>query len=138
MPSTVIDYSYDNTPPGGITPGIGGSAPSNTPPGSIDLSPALTDSPAIPLEIDGSYSSLPSMPSTFLPAFIELTGGGNSLASLSANAADVTAQRILQGTVNGELKSYQVRAGTDAQALPGIVRPANFDADLNPVVFVSL
>jgi hypothetical protein len=78
------------------------------------------------------------MPSAFLPAFIGLTGSGPTLATITASAADATAGRILQGTVNGELKSYQVRAGTDDEALPGIVHPSNYDALTNAVVFVQL
>lgn len=138
MPSTVLDYTLSNTPPVGITPVVGGTAPSNTPPAGLDLTVAPTDDAAAPIDLVGAQSSLHSMPSTFMPAFVELTGGGISLATLTANAADATAGRILQGTVNGELRSYQVRVGTDAQAAPGIIRPANFDAENNPVVFVSL
>lgn len=155
MPSTVLDYTLSNTPPGGITAPIGGTAPSNTPPvgidpaiggaapsnvapGIIDLAMVPDNTAAIPLSITGAYSSFTDMPSNFTPAFNGLTGGGNTLANLSANAADATAARIVQGIVNGELRSYQVRAGTDAQDLPGIVRPANFDAETNAVVFVSV
>lgn len=97
----------------------------------------LTDAAAIPPEQDNTHSSLVSMPSTFTPAFVELDGGGQSLSTLSANQADAAAGRLVQGTVGGELKTYQVRAGADAQALPGIVRPANFHAVNNAVVFVS-
>jgi hypothetical protein len=31
-----------------------------------------------------------------------------------------------------------VRNGTDAQALPGIVRPANYDGVTNALVFIQL
>ena len=166
MPSTVLDYTLSNTPPAGITPIVGGSAPSNTEPegvelamsptgsgaddvdiisaptsdqpAAIDIGAGPTDAAAAPIDLVGAQSSLRSMPSTFIPAFVGLTGGGLSLATLTANAADAASNRILQGIVNGELKSYRIRAGTDAQQLPGIVRLANFDADSNPVVAEAL
>lgn len=100
--------------------------------------PSLTTQPPGILNPDGSTPGVPSVPSVFTPAFIELTGGGNSLSTLNANAADAAVGKILQGTVAGVLKNYQVRVGTDAQDLPGIVHPANFDAVTNAVVFVQL
>lgn len=121
-------------------------APSSTVPAALSAAapgaaaPAgMTNSPAQTLNPDGTtQTGLPSMPSAFTPAFIELTGGGASLNTLTANAADATAGKILQGTVGGQLKSYQVQDGTDAQDLPGIVHPANFDPVANPVIFVEL
>ena len=81
--------------------------------------------------------SLPNtMPSTFQPAFVELNTGPARLQLLTVSAGDVG--KILQGTVAGELKSYQVRVGTDAESLPAIVHPANFDAVVNAFVFVEL
>ena len=97
-----------------------------------------TTDPAVAIPFSGGPSALPSMSSTFTPAFIELTGAGPSLATLNANAVDAAAGRILQGVVNGELKNYQVRVGDQAQDLPGIVRPANFHEDDNAVLFVQL
>lgn len=125
----------NNTAPG-VVP-LTGMAPSNAEADGTTL-PNFTpdDTPAAPISLDGSVPSLPNMPATFQPAFVELTGAGPSLATLTASVADIG--KIIQGTVNGELKSYQVRAGTDAQALPGIVRPLNFNADTNAVVFVQL
>ncbi|MFA6289451.1 MAG: hypothetical protein WC661_18880 [Opitutaceae bacterium] len=80
-------------------------------------------------------ASLPAAAGIFRPAFIELTGGEASLDTLNVSADDFG--KWIAGTVAGERKNYQVRAGTDAQALPGIVRPANFDAINNPFVFVA-
>jgi hypothetical protein len=82
-----------------------------------------------------AVAGLPSSAAIFSPIFDGLTGGAGTLASLSASAADVG--RILEGVVGGERKSYRVAAGTDAQALPGIVRPVNFNASTNAVLFVS-
>ena len=109
-------------------------AQGNTAPTAL---PSTINTDLAPAPIPGAVpDSLPNMPSAFTPAFIELTGAGPSLVTLTANSADIG--KIVQGTVDGELRSYQVRAGSDAQALPGIVRPSNFDADTNAVVFVSL
>lgn len=80
---------------------------------------------------------LPTMQASFTPAFVELTGAGPTLQSLTASAADAAAGRVVIGTVAGVITHYQVRAGTDADAAPGIIRPANFDQDTNPVVFVQ-
>ncbi|MFA6290108.1 MAG: hypothetical protein WC661_22200 [Opitutaceae bacterium] len=85
--------------------------------------------PAAPVE------SLPNAAAIFHPAFIELTEGDVSLDKLNASSDDFG--KLVEGTVDGERKSYQVRAGTDAQTLPGIVHPANFHAITNPFVFVA-
>lgn len=127
MPSTDISGAYVPT----AEPAEPIALPSYTP----------SNAAAVPIALDGSgpVSTLPAdMPSTFVPAFVELTDGGQSLSTLTANAADAAAGRVVAGTVGGELKHYQVRVGDDAQVLPGIVRPANFDAEENPVVFVSI
>jgi hypothetical protein len=78
------------------------------------------------------------MPSSFTPAFIGLTGVGNTLGSLNASIADAAAGRFVQGqaVAGGPIVTYQVRSGTDPISLPGIVPPANFDSVNNPVVFV--
>jgi hypothetical protein len=76
------------------------------------------------------------MAAIFQPAFVELTGAGNTLATLTASVA-TDIGKIVQGTVGGKLRSYQVLAGTDATAVPGIVQPANFDPVANAVVFVA-
>lgn len=127
--------AHNNAAPGAIAaaPGAG-----NAEPGAVPPAAASTDTPPFPIGSNPSALSLPVMPSAFTPAFVQLTGGGNSLSTLTASVADAAAGRIVQGVVNGELKSYQVRAGTDAQALPGIVRPANFNDPANAVVFVQL
>jgi hypothetical protein len=106
-------------------------------PGATTL-PYPTTLPAGTGVSDATPLSLPPMPSIFQPAFVELTGGATALAALNASAADAAARRVVQGTVNGQLKAYQVRVGADAQDLPGIVRPANFHAVTNAVVFVQL
>lgn len=80
-------------------------------------------------------ASLPDSQAIFRPIFAGLTGGPGTLASLPANAADIG--RIVEGMVEGERRSYRVAAGTDAQALPGIVRPVNYHATNNAVLFVS-
>jgi hypothetical protein len=72
----------------------------------------------------------------FRPIFDGLTGGAGTLSSLSASAADLG--RIVEGVVSGERRAYRVTAGTDAQALPGIVRPVNYHATLNAVLFVAV
>ncbi|AHF94218.1 hypothetical protein OPIT5_08345 [Opitutaceae bacterium TAV5] len=95
-----------------------------------------TNQPALP--IGGQPTEPPAIPlmsSTFKPAFVGLSGIG-SLSTIQATIAD--AGTVLQGVVNDELKSYRVRSGTDEEAHPGIVHPANFDADENPVVFVMI
>ncbi len=101
---------------------------------------ASTPAPVSPFSYGDTAeaASLPSMPSTFTPAFEGLSGDGPTLKTLTASTADVVAKRVVQGMVDGQLKSYQVRAGTDAEDLPGIVRPANYDADTNAVVFVQV
>lgn len=76
------------------------------------------------------------MPSSFQPAFTEISGLGSVLKSLAPTTTD--AGRILQGTVGGQLKSYQVRTGTDAEDLPGIVHPSNYNAVTNAVIFVQI
>lgn len=135
----------DSAPGHDAPPAMTGAAPehdaapalSTTPPGH-GTPPALTTQPTLPFSLDPAPAALPSMPSTFIPGFIDLDGVGPTLKTLTASAADAAAGRIVQGTVNGELRSYQVRAGADDEALPGIVRPANFDAETNAVVFVQL
>jgi hypothetical protein len=95
-----------------------------------------TNQPAIP--IGGQPTEPPAIPlmsSTFKPAFVNLSGVG-SLSTIQATIAD--AGTILQGVVNDELKSYRVRSGTEDEAHPGIVHPANFDAEDNPVVFIMV
>lgn len=165
MPSTVVDYTLSNTPPVAVdlTPALSNTAPvavdlapaltgadaasitvgaalTSTPPESINAGVSLTDTVAVPHALQDftpqPTPALPIMPANFSPGFVELTGAGPSLSTLSASAADLN--RIVQGTVGGELKSYQVRAGTDVQALPGIVRPANYDGTTNAYVFVSV
>lgn len=115
-----------------IDPGF--SSPNDAPVGKDHGFSAPSNTAAVP--VGSTESAHITMPASFTPAFTDLTGGGNCLDTLLASAADVN--RVLQGTVNGELKSYQVRAGNDATDLPGIVRPANFDADDNAVIFVQL
>lgn len=127
--------SPDNTAPDAVdltTP----KTPDNTAPTAVDLTTPATPNNAAAVPITDAPLSSINMPASFTPAFTELTGGGNCLDSLSATVADIN--KVLQGTVNGELKSYQVRAGSDATSLPGIVRPANFNAVTNAVVFVQL
>lgn len=81
-------------------------------------------------------ADISSMSSNFTPAFIGLLGGAPALASVNATAADIG--KILQGLDgNNALVSYRVAAGTDASNSPGIIRPANFDATSNQVVFVA-
>lgn len=131
----------DDTTPAALTSG----APSHTTPAALTQSapgattPApLTTDPAVPRPPpDGNIASLPSMPASFIPAFIELTGPGPSLETLPASAADAAVSRVLQGLVGGALKTYQVVGGTDAQELPGIVHPINYDAETNPFIFVE-
>lgn len=142
-PASVAAPALSTNAPVSINPAaLTGAAPAAADPAALSaLAPesvapsALTTAPALPA--GDLQLPLPTMPSAFTPAFIELTGGGSSLSTLTASAADAVAGRILQGTVAGELKSYQVRVGTDEEALPGIVRPANFDEVENAVVFVQ-
>lgn len=142
-----LSFTPDNTAPTAKT--IAGITPDNTAPAGIEIDQAPSDDEPEAVELAGftpnNAAAVPitaapfsniTMPASFTPAFTELTGGGNCLDSLSASGADIG--KILQGTVNGELKSYQVRAGTDETDLPGIVRPLNFDAEANAVVFVQL
>lgn len=131
-PDALATAAITGTAPGSTTvPGLSGAAPDSTTP------PELTDTPAVELPFDRSTNSLPPMPASFTPAFINLSGGGPTLKTLNASGVDATAGRIVTGIVAGEIKNYQVRAGTDDEALPGIVHPANYDAINNAVVFVS-
>jgi hypothetical protein len=126
--------NLSTTPPTTVNPAaLSTTAPTHSTPS------ALSGTPPQIIAFDGTVQSgLPAMPASFQPAFLELTGGGNSLSTLNANAADAAAGKILQGTVGGILKSYQVRVGTDAQEVPGIIRPANHDDVTNAVIFVQL
>lgn len=146
----VPDFTPDNTPPVAIAlPSLAGTGddatpvtpgaftPDNTSPVAIAIGTFTPDN--TPAEAKDPADTTPAysrMPSTFTPAFVELTGGASSLDTLQPTVADVG--KILQGTVDGELKSYQVRAGTDATDLPGIVRGANFDAIDNAIIFVQV
>ncbi len=126
-----MPLDWDNTPPVAIAIN---DDPTNAAPVAIAINDDPTNAAAVPI----GAPAIPyiNMPASFQPAFIELTGSGPCLDSLMATAADLN--KVLQGTVNGELKSYQVRAGTDAAALPGIVRCANFNDPANAIVFVQL
>lgn len=83
-----------------------------------------------------SVSGLPDRAAIFAPAFHGLTGGGASLDTLNASADDLGA--FIHGKDGEERSVYEVRAGTAAQSLPMIVRPANFHAVNNPVIFAKL
>ncbi|MDP2136364.1 MAG: hypothetical protein Q8J74_00785 [Candidatus Didemnitutus sp.] len=120
----------DNTPP--TAKALAGMTPENTEPEENSVGNFTpTDAAAVPIT-DAPISNI-TMPASFQPAFTEITGGGNCLDSLMATAADIG--KILQGTVAGELKSYQVRAHAGAADLPGIVLPANHDPVTNAVAF---
>ena len=124
MPSTVQSWNYDTTPPTPI------ALPANDP------------TPAIPINLNGGPAALNvNMQSKFQPAFINLSGGGPTLKSLTACAADV-GSHLLGEITNGDGSvsrgEYRVVAGTDAEALPDIVHPANFDAVNNAVIFMRL
>jgi hypothetical protein len=121
---------WDNTPP--VARDLS-SPGDNTAPTAIAVGAALTDSPAVP--IGAPSVAYITMPASFQPAFLEVSGGGPTLKTLNATAADIG--KLVQGLVASQLKTYEVCAGTDAEDLPGIVHPANYDADANPVVFVQ-
>lgn len=128
---TVTGYTPTNTPPTAIT--LGSGAGEQIPPAD-----AGADTPppsAIPLDQGGGPQPLPQVPGIFTPAFTSLTDGDKPLAGLTANASDIG--RIIQGTVEGVRADYEVCAGTDAQAIPGFIRPANFNASTNAVVFAQ-
>lgn len=108
--------------------------PDATPPEEIEAAAGWNNAGAVPVSLVGQ-TPLPSMPAQFVPAFDKLTGGGLALDVLTASAADIG--KVIQGTHEGALKSYRVTAGADAAALPGIVRPANFHAVDNAVLFVQ-
>jgi hypothetical protein len=80
-------------------------------------------------------AGLPESRAIFAPIFDGLTGGPGTLASLPASAADLGV--IIEGVIGGERRSYRVVAGTEAQLLPGIVRPINYHATNNAVLFVA-
>jgi hypothetical protein len=131
-----VNYSAART---GAAPGAAdlGLAQTSVAPASSSIAFNLTNQPADVLPFNGDIADLPPMPSAFIPSFVELSGAAGTLKTLTASAKDAAANRIVQGTVGGVLKTYQVRAGTDAEALPGIVHPANYDAATNSVVFVE-
>ena len=131
-PSATTPAAVSGTAPTATTPAV----PSTTAPGATTAA-TLTSTPAVELPPDLSINSLPSMPASFTPAFINLSGTGPTLKTLNASAADATVGRVVTGIVGGEIKNFQVRSGTDAEALPGIVHPANYDATNNAVVFVA-
>ena len=118
-----------NAAPGAVA--LAGTTPNNAAPGAVVL-PGSTPTNAAAAPVGLTAAPLPLMPANFIPAFANLAG----LQALTANAADAAAGRAVQGLIAGEFKTYQVRAGTDAEAAPGIVRPANFHATTNAVVFV--
>lgn len=149
-------WEYTTTPPGSVSPAaLTSSAPGHTTPAALTtIAPAGTTPPALSSVAPDSTTTaqlttyppgvgvtdetptpLPQMPSAFTPAFVELTGSAAALDQLNAAALDIG--KILQGTVDGQLKSYRVSAGTDAEDLPGIVRPANFNAVTNACIFVQ-
>ncbi len=132
--AATLSFAQDNTP--AVDKTVAGAAQDNTAPGAVDLTTPTTPNNVAAQPIGEPPASLLNMPSTFTPAFVELAAGGNSLNTLNASPADIG--KVVQGTVGGQLKSYQVRAGTDAQDLPGLVRPANFNDPANAVVFVQL
>ena len=144
-PSATTPAALSSGAPGAVTPAaVSGVAPTATTPAVPSITapgattPAtLTSTPAVELPPDRSINSLPSMPASFTPAFINLSGTGPTLKTLNASAADATVGRVVTGIVGGEIKNFQVRSGTDAEALPGIVHPANYDATNNAVVFVA-
>lgn len=115
-----LDFARDATEPDAVA--LGDFTLANTPPTPIGVE-------AVPI-------LLPKMSSIFTPAFVEISGSASALDQLNAAAPDEG--RIIQGTVGGQLKSYQVRAGTEATDAPGLVRPANFNAATNAFVFVQL
>jgi hypothetical protein len=121
------------TAPGHTTP----AAPSAIAPDDVSIADYTPTTYPAGTGVDvTSPTPLLVMPATFSPAFVELTGSAAALDHLTVAPHDVG--RIIQGTVATELKSYQVRAGTDAPALPGLVRPANYHAGTNAFVFVQL
>ena len=121
VPFSPTGNSHSSTAP--VAPSPANDTASTTPPNTFPFG--------------STYNSVPSMPAAFIPAFTALTGAGAALASLNASTTDATNGLVLEGIVGGTRVAYQVRAGTDAQSLPGIVRPANFDAVNNAVVFVE-
>ncbi len=135
-----VDFTPTEDLPGAIPVEV--DVPTEDPPGApagADLTPTIL--PALVVNPSGDAAGLPSMPNLTTPMFEELDAGPRCLKTLTANADDVTAKKIIWGTVTAEdtsrsQKAYQVRAGNDAEALPLIVHPANRDADVNPVLFV--
>ncbi len=102
--------------------------------------PDIAAAPSLPEAGEPEIAAAPSdfqlpksMPNSFTPLFVELTGSVGALDTLNVSAAD--SGRIIQGTVTGALVSYQVSAGDDAEDSPGIIRPANFHAGTNAYVF---
>ena len=129
------NFTYTSTPPSTIAAAaLASSGPAVAAPAALTVTAAQVQATAF--STGSTTASLPTMASSFTPAFVELTGAGNTLSTLNASVA-TDIGKILQGTVGGVLKSYQVRAGTDAQVVPGIIHPANYDPVLNACVFVE-
>jgi hypothetical protein len=64
------------------------------------------------------------------PSITSLAGGSSSsLASIASSTLPVS--RVLGIVVNGTLVFYQLQAGSEAQALPGVVRPSDFNSSTN-------
>lgn len=91
-----------------------------------------------PLDGDGK------VPVAFLPGGIlidptitELTGtGSEALAAIVSTAMPL--DRVLGVVVGGVLSFYQLKSGTDAIELPGIVQPNDHEATDNPKVWKQI
>lgn len=79
---------------------------------------------------------------TFLESITTYTGGGpTALDSLNLTAVSIDGGGnlnqlyIFRVAATGHTETYQARAGTDATSAPDIIRPANYAASTNEIVF---
>jgi hypothetical protein len=124
-----------------ITLQPGGSNPP-TPTQKQDIRNALGAAPATGIEPSAIAGTAVVSGDARLVSFInasitQLTGtGASSLAAIATVAAPV--DRVLGVVISGTLAFYQLRNGTPATSVPGIVRPNDYNASSNPKVWYQI
>ena len=93
----------------------------------VDGTPAYPQPGDILLRADGA-------PVLFLAG---LTGGGSTKLD-GQTTAGVSVPRLFTVVIGDALSIYQLRAGTTAEASPGIIRPDDYNAGTNAKIFIQL